>query len=203
MNPEINKRTGLFVLFVALLLLMIIYNYNLQKKLNLYESRIEKVEIKNWKLKQQLDETNFKLIKVEELYFKDNAFRIRYPLMSKIFSAVFKKSKQYDVNPFIVLALIQVESSFKPNAISNAGAYGLMQVNYAVWKKELNINFNRIFDVEYNIELGIRIFKHYLKVNNNNILKAFFMYNNGYKYDNKEYPIKVLSSDFYVRVNNT
>jgi len=203
MKSNINKKTGLYVLFVALLFLIGFYSYNLEKKIGKYELRVEKLEMKNWKLEQKLETSNEKLKKVEELYFRDNAFRIRYPVVSKIFSTVFKKSKKYKVDPFIVLALIQVESSFKPYAVSSAGAYGLMQVNYAVWKDELKINFNKIFDIDYNIELGIKIFKHYLKINNNNLLKAFLMYNNGYKYDNKAYPFKVLASNFFLKVNNT
>ncbi len=203
MNPKFNKKSGLYVLFVVLLFLMGFYSYNLEKRVEKYELRIERLEIRNWRLKQKLETSFEKLEKTEELYFKDNAFRISYPVVSKIFSSVFQKSKKYNIDPFIVLALIQVESSFKPNAVSSAGAYGLMQVNYAVWKDELKINFNKIFDIDYNIELGIKIFKHYLKVNNNNLLKAFFMYNNGYKYDNKEYPFKVLASNFFLKVNNS
>jgi len=37
----------------------------------------------------------------------------------------------------LVTAIIQVESSGNPKAISNKGAYGLMQIRWSVWKDEL------------------------------------------------------------------
>ena len=95
------------------------------------------------------------------------------------------------------MSIIQVESDFKPYAVSKAGAYGLMQINYSVWKDELNIRFNRIYEKEYNIELGLKILKHYYDETNGDLLKALFHYNNGYKFNNTAYSGKVISTLFY------
>ena len=129
--------------------------------------------------------------------FQENIFKLRYPEYAKVSKIVFAKSKEYDFNPYLIMALIQVESDFKPYAISSAGAYGLMQVNYSVWKDELNIKFNRIFDKEYNIDLGLKILKHYYQETNGDLIKALFHYNNGYKHNNTKYSFKVISTLFY------
>jgi soluble lytic murein transglycosylase-like protein len=145
----------------------------------------------------------YKLYKDQEeqrlaLYrFKRSVFQLRYPEFTKIANIVFKKSKEYKFNPYLVMAIIQVESDFNPYAISNAGAYGLMQINYAVWKNELNINFNRIFDKEYNIDLGLKILKHYYDNARGNIFMALFRYNNGFKYNNTRYNGKIIATKFY------
>lgn len=39
-----------------------------------------------------------------------------------------KYSKEYDLDPYMVLSVMRIESSFKPDAISNFGALGLMQI---------------------------------------------------------------------------
>ena len=89
---------------------------------------------------------------------------------------------------------MQVESAFNPLALSTAGAYGLMQVHYAVWKDELQIEKSRIFDIEYNIGLGLKILKQYYDLANGNMDRALFLYNNGYKYNNSGYIAKVNNS---------
>ncbi|MEE8484201.1 MAG: lytic transglycosylase domain-containing protein [Nitrospinota bacterium] len=41
---------------------------------------------------------------------------------------IIEKSKQYGMDPFLVLAVIKTESNFQSYAISNKGAVGLMQI---------------------------------------------------------------------------
>jgi soluble lytic murein transglycosylase-like protein len=123
--------------------------------------------------------------------------RKKYPLFSKIVDVVYKKSREYGFNPNLILSLIQTESSFRPRAVSSAGAYGLMQVNYSVWKEELDIDNLRIFDIEYNIDLGMRILKHYHEESGGDLLQTLHLYNNGYRHNNHKYKHKVVSSVFY------
>ncbi len=143
--------------------------------------------------------TDFEKYKSEiDLYqFQENIFKLKYPRFAEIAKIVFSKSEKYGFNPYLIMAMIQVESDFKPYAVSKAGAYGLMQVTYSVWKDELNIRFNRIFEKEYNIELGLKILKHYYDETDGDLLKALFHYNNGYKYNNTKYSVKVISTLFY------
>lgn len=129
--------------------------------------------------------------------FKENVFKLRYPKFTKTAKTVFDKSREYGFNPYLVMAVIQVESAFDRFAVSTAGAYGLMQVNYSVWKDVYNIDFNRIYNAEYNVDLGLKILKRYYEKSGGNMLKALFRYNNGYKYNNTGYSGKVVATNFY------
>ncbi len=175
---------------------------------------IEKIE--NYKAITKLDEQVKKLEKNVSYYenlqekekkqrafqqFKENVWQLRYPKFSDTIKYVFNKSNEYGFNPYLTMALIQVESGFDQYAVSTAGAYGLTQVNYSVWKDELNIDFNRIFEKEYNIDLGLRILKHYYDEVAGNIFMALFRYNNGYKYNNTGYSGKIIATSFYANRN--
>ena len=73
---------------------------------------------------------------------------------------VEKYSKEYDLDPLLVLAVIKTESDFKQNAESHKGAKGLMQLmdDTGTWAaSEVGIeNFNpeMLFLPEVNIRLG-------------------------------------------------
>jgi soluble lytic murein transglycosylase-like protein len=133
--------------------------------------------------------------------FKENVFQLRFPKFSKVAKVVFQKSKEYGFNPYLIMAVIQVESGFNRFAVSTAGAYGLMQINFSVWKDELGIDYTRIFEPEYNVDLGLKILKHYYDKAGGNIFKALFRYNNGYKYKNTGYNGKIIATRFYSHRN--
>ncbi|HEX7503487.1 MAG TPA: transglycosylase SLT domain-containing protein [Acidobacteriota bacterium] len=132
--------------------------------------------------------------RIDLLEYKNATFQKKFPEFSHIVDVAFRKARLYGLSPNLVLAVMQVESAFNPLAVSSAGAFGLMQVRYAVWKDELAIDRNRIFDVEYNIDLGLRILKQYQDIAGGNMRRALFLYNNGYKYNNEGYVAKVNSS---------
>ncbi len=134
--------------------------------------------------------------RLDLLEFKNATFRKRFPEFSRITEVVFRKAQRYGFHPNLVLSVIQVESAFNPLAVSAAGACGLMQVHYAVWKDELAIDRSRLFDIEYNIDLGLRILKQYYDESGGNLRRALFLYNNGYLYNNTRYVAQVDASPF-------
>jgi soluble lytic murein transglycosylase-like protein len=107
---------------------------------------------------------------------------------------VYRQGFKYGFKPDLVLGIIKVESNYNPKAVSYKGAYGLMQINLGVWKDELNIDVGRIFDIAYNIDTGLRILKQYYEETRGNIKLALHFYNNGYKYNNTAYAVKVDSA---------
>jgi soluble lytic murein transglycosylase-like protein len=85
-------------------------------------------------------------------------------------------SKKYDVNPNLIKAIIQHESNFNPNAISHAGAKGLMQLMPANLKE---YGVTNPFDPKQNIEAGTREIKRYLTKYDNNLPLSLAAYNAG------------------------
>lgn len=74
---------------------------------------------------------------------------------------VAKAADQYQVDPYIILAVIRVESNFNPTRSSPKGAVGLMQImpDTARWIKEHRYgpkapDLNKLSEPEDNIELG-------------------------------------------------
>lgn len=86
----------------------------------------------------------------------------------------------------LVTAIIQVESSGNPKAISNKGAYGLMQIRWSIWKDELKkagiVKEKRdLFNPRINIEAGKYILAHYMDKHDNNLKAALNSYSGGAK----------------------
>jgi len=146
------------------------------------------------KLHYKVDNSREKIANYDFMEYKTNAFSARYPDFAYIVDTVYDKSLQYGFRPDLVLGIVKVESDYEPTAVSFRGAYGLMQVNLAVWREVMNIDDSRIFDVAYNIDLGLRILKQYYEETGGNMKQALHLYNNGYLYNNTAYAEKVNSA---------
>nr|WP_298416227.1 lytic transglycosylase domain-containing protein [uncultured Halomonas sp.] len=76
----------------------------------------------------------------------------------------------------LVLALIQVESAFDTNAISSAGAQGLMQI-MPFWKEVIGRPEDDLFDSGLNLRYGCTILAHYLEIEKGDLTRALARYN--------------------------
>lgn len=81
-----------------------------------------------------------------------------------------------DLQPDLVLALIEVESAFDRYAVSRVGAQGLMQV-MPFWKKEIGRPDDNLTDMETNLRYGCYILKFYLNKEKGNLTRALARYN--------------------------
>lgn len=63
---------------------------------------------------------------VAAIALSDFLERRKYPL--KYEDSIITYSKQYDMDPFLIAAVIDVESGYDPSALSGKGAVGLMQI---------------------------------------------------------------------------
>jgi soluble lytic murein transglycosylase-like protein len=129
--------------------------------------------------------------------FQENVYRLHSPEFARIADSVFAQSRKHGFNPYLVMALIFVESRFNRRAVSSKGACGLMQVNYPVWKDKLKIDRRKLFQIDYNIELGLSILKGYLAETGGDMIQALILYNNGYSYAGNNFHERVLACRFY------
>lgn len=96
------------------------------------------------------------------------------------------KAKEYNIDPYLVLAIIKTESGFDKNATSSKKAKGLMQimdntaseVNDSV-KLVNEINDTNIYDENINISLGCKYFSDLIKRYEGNYYIAICAYNAG------------------------
>jgi soluble lytic murein transglycosylase-like protein len=121
-----------------------------------------------------------------------------------IVEAIVKRSKELGLPLALIMAVIEQESEFYPNARSDKGAQGLMQIMPLKWdeyvaKLKLEVDRRAITDPFMNITVGCQILKDlydgYQDVKDNKVrmAKALTDYNNGEQSTdpNLKYPVEV------------
>lgn len=106
-------------------------------------------------------------------------FEIAHQEKIQILQSVHTESRSSGVSPNLVLAVIEVESSFDRFAISRAGAQGLMQV-MTFWKKELGRPEDNLTDPHTNLRYGTSILSYYLELSKGDTTEALSRYNGSY-----------------------
>jgi soluble lytic murein transglycosylase-like protein len=103
----------------------------------------------------------------------------------KIARSIATVSQKYSVDPLLVVAVIQVESRFDHQAVSSAGAQGLMQIQPAVVSQLIDAGkispskrHHNIKDPRVNIEVGVS-YLAYMQELFGDLKVALTAYNNG------------------------
>lgn len=106
-----------------------------------------------------------------------------YPLA--YWQSVTKQAKAYNVDPYMVLAIMREESRFAPDVTSRAYARGLMQIIRSTGRsiaKALKLNnyyTNKLYDPGLNIQMGTYYYSTVLKRFDGNHALALAGYNGG------------------------
>lgn len=113
---------------------------------------------------------------------------IRNQILTKIYKQEYteyvkKYAKEYDVDEYLIYAIIKAESNFDHDAISHREAKGLMQLMYPTAEDiakriDIEINEENILEPEININLGTKYISMLIQ-KYNNINLALAAYNAG------------------------
>ena len=95
---------------------------------------------------------------------------------SKFNDLIAKAAAKHQMDPRLLHAVIQAESAYNPNAVSSAGAVGLMQLMPDTARR-YGVTDRR--DAEQNVDGGTRYLKDLLSMFNSNLKLAVAGYNAG------------------------
>jgi len=102
------------------------------------------------------------------------------PLSEAMQDYIRMLSVEYSVPEELILAMIEVESSFRPSVVSSTGDYGYMQINECnhEWLKD-ELGVTDFLDPYQNILCGVYLLSGHLEKTDGDIVKALMRYNNG------------------------
>jgi soluble lytic murein transglycosylase-like protein len=95
---------------------------------------------------------------------------------SRIAASIRSAAAKYDLSAGLIRSVIRAESNFQPDAVSHAGAQGLMQLMPATAQA---LGVEDPFDIEQNIDGGVRYLRQMLDMFGGNLKKALAAYNAG------------------------
>lgn len=104
----------------------------------------------------------------------------------RIVNAVIRSSERYNVQPQLVLAVVEQESHYNDRAVGPKGERGLMQLTFRT-ASTLGVPWPKAFYVDDNIDAGVRYLATHLGTYGN-VRRALVRYNGG-----TEYPALVLA----------
>lgn len=113
------------------------------------------------------------------LWFMKYLYPLRYQ------QQIVKYSQEYGVDPYLVAAVIRVESGFSPNVVSKKGATGLMQImpETAAWAAEQmdmkKFDTGQLSVPETNIKIGTWYLSKLLEEFNGDTTLSLAAYNGG------------------------
>ena len=90
--------------------------------------------------------------------------------------AIFELADAFELDRALIKAIVQIESSFNPQALSPKGAQGLMQLMPATANA---YNVRNPFNVQDNLRGGIAFFAHLMQRYENDVRLALAAYNAG------------------------
>lgn len=140
------------------------------------------------------DSTSFEDRYDAEVWLIDMSQRLQRWMPNKkerlqFLTLLHSEATRAQLQPELVLAVIQVESAFQRFAISVVGAQGYMQI-MPFWKNEIGRADDNLMNVATNLRYGCTILKHYLDREKGDYIRGLARYNGSL--GRTKYPEKVL-----------
>ena len=127
---------------------------------------------------------------------------LRFPVLYR--DVIETNASRYGVDPSWVYGVVRQESAFVPDARSQSGALGLMQLMPSTGRhagRKINISIRSsqaLLNIENNLRLGVSYLKDVLGRNNGNEVLATASYNAGPNRVNSWMPEKAMDADIWV-----
>jgi hypothetical protein len=137
-------------------------------------------------------ESIIKVLSVFVMFLAPTASATYYYDTEDIQQQVISEAKRQNLAPSLALAIAKVESNFNPNALSHAGAKGVMQIMPRTAEQVFGVNQSRLFEPDVNIKLGVKFIKQLLERYENRLDIALSHYNGGSGVKNRQGELKVI-----------
>ena len=98
---------------------------------------------------------------------------------NQIRTLVVEEAVYWQVEPELALAVARIESNFDSDALSSAGARGVMQIMPATAKGEFGVDKYRLYEPHINIRIGVQYLKQLLERYHGDERIALSHYNGG------------------------
>jgi soluble lytic murein transglycosylase-like protein len=121
-------------------------------------------------------------------------YRLPQDVVVDIVTEAILHARKYDLQPELLLAIMAVESTFRENAVSSAGALGIMQVLPRAHPEKISQigGVEALFDPRKNIATGTLILQEYLQLSRGDLRRALLRYNGSLHIPNAPYADRVL-----------
>lgn len=114
-----------------------------------------------------------------------NKFAVRYDTSVEIIEYIYNLCLAYEIDFYIMLALVHTESRFVSDAVSVTGAYGYCQI-FPIVLRDIGKNSLDIYNTEDNILIGVLYMKELTTRYEYDITNALIHYNTGTRIDLKK-----------------
>lgn len=127
-------------------------------------------------LREEISLHEFQTERLQAIVEKSADYRIPADLAGDIYDT----AREVGLDTEIAFRMVEIESSFRRNAVSSAGAVGYTQIkpSTARWLNS-NITRDRLFDTSTNLRLGFRYLKQLLNRYDGDVRLALLAYNRG------------------------
>ena len=144
-------------------------------------------------------------IKINEVWVvNDTGFEpVDKPMEVEYQGFLYLMSEKYDLDFYLLLALIETESDFQTDLISETNDYGLMQINkmnHEWLSKELDIT--DFLDPYQNMKAGCYVLSKLMDSCDGNVTKALMSYNMGYEEADTLWKNGIYSTKYSDKVEN-